>query len=222
MFERMATIIPPGESGTVKIEHVTITAADAALDNMRAFGRYSPVTPGTMCRLLVSGSLMMSDGPNEHHTNSEIVHKSHGDVLIAGLGIGMVLLPILKKSEVRTVTVIEKYPDVDALVTPHIRKAAGTDAEKLSVGIADIFAWSPYKGSKYDIIYFDIWPSVCVDDLDQMTALKRKYAKNLRRTNPNSWMGCWYENKLRAKKSHHKRGSFATTKERLRRELLCP
>jgi hypothetical protein len=193
-FEKMADIIPEGRAENAEIKHLEITKEDALLDSMRSMSKgYVPVTPGKMCRLFVMGNLMMSDGPDEHRTNIEVVRRAHGDVLIAGLGIGMVLLPILQKKDVESVTVIEKYIGVYSLVAHHIRNHAGEDGKKLKFDIADIYLWTPPKDMKYDTIYFDIWTSVSPDDIAGMTKLKRKFARRLNRDHSGAWMGCWCE-----------------------------
>ena len=55
--------------------------------------------PAPLCQLFVDGALVMSDGANEHETNRGVVRKAQGDVLVAGLGIGMICLPIRAAEE---------------------------------------------------------------------------------------------------------------------------
>ena len=117
-----------------------------------------------------------------------MVARAEGDVLIAGLGLGMVLTGILDKSEVNTVTVIEKSRDVIDLVEPHIEHI------KLNIICADIFDWVPPKGHKWDVIYFDIWQNASID-LEQSTKLKRKFA---RRKQGIKWMKSWNEEATRS------------------------
>ena len=48
-----------------------------------------------MCQLWVNGACVMNDLPGlEGHCNRPVVEAARGDVLIAGLGIGYVLVPI--------------------------------------------------------------------------------------------------------------------------------
>ena len=136
-FYRMADIIPPGESGNVKIDHFMITK-----DTFQGF-QVEQTAPGEYARLYVGGSVMMSDTDMELRTNYHAVRDARGDVFIGGLGLGMITLPILKKPEVTSVTVVELNPHVIALVEPSLRKAAGPDAQKLTVIEGDVKTWRP-------------------------------------------------------------------------------
>lgn len=82
---------------------------------------------------------------------------------------GMILHPILDKENVRTVTVIEKEPDVIALIQPSL------PSPKLAIIQADIFLWKPPKGAKYDMIYFDIWPDMCADNMPEIAKLHQRF-----------------------------------------------
>mgnify|MGYP000786328328 FL=1 len=42
----------------------------------------------------------MSDTPMEKETNRDFVHNAHGNVLIGGLGIGLIILAIQNKEDV--------------------------------------------------------------------------------------------------------------------------
>jgi spermidine synthase len=201
----MHKVIPPGALGNVKIEHFEVGTKDASFSALRAAinpWRSDSVAEGKYVRLFVGHSLMMSDTSMEKRSNMGVIYNSHGNVLIAGLGIGMVLLPILENPEVTSVTVIEKYADVVALVEPPIRKAAGDNASKLTVITADIFDWAPPKGQKWDTIYFDIWADICTDNLDDMAKLHKKFA---RRKTPGAWMYSWQKDSLKSKRSREKR-----------------
>lgn len=190
----MVDVIPAGKSGNAEIRHVRVTEHDAMMSALR--GQHLNVGP--LCQLLVDGQLVMSDGPEEHRSNTYAVQRAHGDVLVAGLGIGMILVPIVQKAEVRTVTVLESNPHVIRLVEEPLRDYLGWQhAPKLNVVQADVRTWRWSPGAAWDTIYFDIWEDICTDHLPEMTKLKRRYAKRRRSTNPQSWMGAWSEAELR-------------------------
>jgi hypothetical protein len=64
-------------------------------------------------RLVKKGEgVMMSDTPMERNTNYHILDKANGDVLIFGLGIGLIILPLLRKENVKSITVVELYQDL--------------------------------------------------------------------------------------------------------------
>jgi hypothetical protein len=198
----MYEVIPEGKSGDAEISHFTVSEEES-----RCLAHRGAPPPGKYCRLMIGNGWgpMMSDTPAEQRTNVDVVEKAHGNVLIAGLGIGMILVPILDKQRVRHVTVVEKSADVIKLVMPALREYLSDDYNtKLVVEHKDIFAFEPDKTLKWDTIYLDIWPHICTDNLVDITKLKRKFAKRLNRDNPQAWMGAWVEDELRAKKRTEK------------------
>ena len=194
-WDPMHEVVPEGAHGNVKIQHLEVNKKDSDFTRLRASighaGEYVP--EGKYCRMLIDGHVVMSDTQEEKSSNYAVAYAAHGNVLIAGLGLGMILCPILRNPKVRSVTVIEKNPSVVLLV------GAGRfpNKEKLTVVNADIFEWEPSKGDKYETVYFDIWQDICTDNLVEVTKLKRKFAKNLNRQDAEAWMGAWKEDYLR-------------------------
>lgn len=203
----MASVLPEAKQGVVEIRHVKVSKEDAQLSALRgAFSYGGPrmgVRSGTYAHLLVHGQLMMSDTHEEARSNREFAHQAQGDVLVAGLGLGLVLRYVLAKPGVQTVAVLEKYQDVIDLVEAPLRAALPEDqAAKLTVVCADAFEWKLPKGRKWDVIYFDIWPNANIP-LEESTRLKRKFA---RRKQGVSWMGSWSEARTRALQRREARG----------------
>jgi hypothetical protein len=181
-----STILPPGTLGCAAVEHFAVSESDSKL-SVISYGER--IRPGNYVRLSVNGHLMMTNTSMERRTNYGVLRNAKGDVLIAGLGIGMILPPILAKDEVRSVLVVEKYQDVIDLVAPHYQHP------KLTVACADIFEWRPTKDQKFDTIYFDIWPDICCDNLQGINTLHRK-ARYWKRSK-DSWMSSWQVDSLR-------------------------
>lgn len=195
MAERMCDVIPEGKQGLAEIAHYDISEAAARAAMISALAnshRQRAPSAGRYCMLTVNKHLVMSDTFEERYTNYDLLRAARGDVLIAGLGIGMVLTSILKKPEVDSVLVIEKHQDVIDLVEPHIKKVC-RKGMLFEVTCADIFDWKPPKGQKWDAIYFDIWPDARIN-LEQSTRLKRKFA---RRKQGIEWMQSWNEKTTR-------------------------
>ena len=62
-------------------------------------------------RLEMNGKgIMMSDTPMERNTNRDFIQKANGDVIIFGLGLGLVIIPLLKNENVKSILVVELYP----------------------------------------------------------------------------------------------------------------
>lgn len=195
-FPYMARIVPPGRSGDVEIEHLEITDGGGIHAMLHGGG----TTNGTYAILKIRGGVVMSDTDMERRSNLGAAWNLKGDVLIGGLGIGMVLAAVLRKPDVQSVTVIENSPDVIALVEPAIRRWAdgqGISAETLRVVLGDVFTWKPATGQKFDGIYFDVWPDICDDNLDGIAKLHNR-AKFWKR--PGGWMDSWQADNLRSRR----------------------
>lgn len=196
VFPLLHETVPAVDRGRIKVEHFTVSEDDAKFHNLRCMingDRWGTISPGTYTRLVIDGSTMMSDTDMELLSCSPIMCHATGDVLIGGLGLGLILHPILAKPEVKSVTVLELDPEVIALVTPWLPKD-----ERLRIVQADVFTWKPPRGTRYDAIWLDIWPDRTVDNLDEMKRLRKVWAP--RRRWPGAYLGCWYEPVLKALK----------------------
>ena len=163
-----------------------IFAMRAAMDGVAIYD-------GKYIRLNVAGTLMMSDTDMEKDSNRDFVREANGSVLIAGLGIGLILKNILHKLNDGTITsisIVEKSKDVIALIQPYFKD------ERIRMIHGDILEWRPSKGVKYDTIYFDIWPTICADNLKEITFLHNVFKHRLNRSNPNCWMNSWMKERL--------------------------
>jgi spermidine synthase len=186
-FPKMHTVLTPSVCGTAEIIHYEVTKSESEWSAIR--GDYA--SQGTYAVLRVNGRTLMSDTNIERRSNYEVVRRSHGKVLVAGLGIGMILHPILRKPEVESVIVIEKNRDVISLVGKSVTHS------KLSIVNADIFEWRPNKGQKFNTIYFDIWPDRCTDYLAEMAKLHQKFKVFKDRDDDSAWMESWSRQELK-------------------------
>jgi spermidine synthase len=193
-YADVTQIVPPGVQGLAKVEHFTISKEESKATR---FWRDGQVSAGKYARLTVGNTLMMTNTKMEQNTNLGLLLQAKGDVLIAGLGIGMVLPPVLAKPEVTSVLVVEKYQDVIDLVAPHYPDP------KLTVVCADILQWKPQPGQKFDTIYFDIWPDICTENLTEIATLHRRAAYWKR--HKNSWVSSWQVDRLRYERERERR-----------------
>lgn len=163
------TTIPQGQAGAARVVHDT----PDAFTRLRAARDGQPLNAQTYTRLFVGGTLYMTDAEFECWTNAEFVRKAFGNVLVAGLGLGLVLRPLIDSSVVESITVIERSPDVITLIGPRY------EHPKLKIIEADIHQWEPPKKT-YHFIYFDIWANVPNSDtLAEIRKLKKKYRSAL-------------------------------------------
>jgi hypothetical protein len=199
-YRDVIEIVPPGKIGKTEVRHALVTETDTARNF--CFEGADAVLPGRYCQLYVDGHLFMTDTPAERRTNRPIVERAQGDVLIGGLGLGLILSPMILAPEVTSITVLEKSPEVLALVAPSYQLgspywANTTEAyqlHKLRFIEADVFQWEPDR--KFHTIWFDIWPSVEISNLPEMSRLRRRYRRYLH-PDVASWIGCWCEPELK-------------------------
>ena len=133
---------------------------------------------------------IMSNTPMEEYTNKDFIINAFGDVLIGGLGIGMIILPLQDKSNVKSITIVEKNKDIIYMISNQLNFNS-----KVSIVNDDIFTYKPIN-NKYDCIYIDIWNYVNSDVYnDEMKPLKNKYRKYLKskKDSPNRFISCWAE-----------------------------
>lgn len=171
--------IPEGACGDYRIEHFSVSEEQSRRTAIRSW-RDEFVPVGDYTRLMRKGTVVMSDTPMELRTNAPIIHAAHGDVLINGLGIGMVLRKILAKPDLRSVTVIEIAPEVISLVGPSF-----SHDPRVQIIEADAFDFMPPKGVRYNAVWHDIWDFICGDNLPDMHRLHRKYGRRA------DWQWSW-------------------------------
>lgn len=148
------TGIPDGESGLYKVQQYdTINGEQSWLN----YVNYRNVPEGTYTVLFrrfgVAGWLnIMQDTEQEYGEHDWLVQRMSGDILLGGLGIGMIHIPLLESDDVTSVTIVEKEQDVIDLVWEHCAKD-----ERFSIVHADINTWTPPEGSSWDVGWFDTW-----------------------------------------------------------------
>lgn len=196
--------IPLGKSiekGEAKISTYEFSEEKNPFYNMKVImsgGHMMRMDAGDYVRLEIENELMMSDTRMEKDSNREFCYEAKGRVLIAGLGIGLVLHNLTQsicEGKVTEIIVVEKSQDLIDLVSPYFQN----NIDKLKIIQGDIFEWSPTKGEKFNTIYFDIWPKISVDNLEEMKKLHRRFKRFLDRAHP-CWMDSWMKKELQKRK----------------------
>lgn len=122
-------------------------------------------------------SCMMSDTPMEKFTNQRFLNNAEGDVLIAGLGIGMLPAALAEKEDVKSITIIELNQEVIDLVEPLIRKYVKNE-NKIKIIQGDAY-WYPHNhpDERYDFVYLDIWDEFpgAAEDLEMLDEMIERY-----------------------------------------------
>ena len=178
--------VPCGKSGIWEVSRFTVTHEDAELMRLRSImsfssrGRYVP--EGEYTKLTRNGYIIMSDTPDEIRDHLYMIHEAKGEILINGLGLGMVLNACLKNPEVSHATVIELSEDVIKLVGLHYKQIYG---DRLTIIQANALQYKPTKGVRYGAVWHDIWDEINADNIPDMIKLHRKYGRIC------DWQGSW-------------------------------
>lgn len=169
--------VPEGSSGDWHIEKFSVSKEDSKFDQLRSIfnGSSRYVSEGTYTRIRRGIKTIMSDTPDEIKDHYSPINSAKGEVLIAGLGLGVVIQGIYLRNtldRIKKITVIEKSKDVINLVGDHYKKKLG---DKIEIINDDIYDWKIPKDQKFDYCWFDIWDNICTDNLEGIKKLKYKF-----------------------------------------------
>lgn len=181
MYHNMAEILEDRKVGDFELSYYEIGEKDFVA--MYRMG----ISPGRYVELSHKGECVMSNTDMEKRTNSSFVINAHGNVLIGGLGIGLILLAIQDKEEVKQITVVEKNMEVIELVGSQLPLN-----EKVEIVNADVFDYKPTQ--KYNTIYMDIWNYINSDVYqNEMKPLISRYRRHLvpKSEDENRYIDCW-------------------------------
>lgn len=157
--------IPEGKSGNCRIEHriipkgnvvVVRSAREAVFGGGKAESYFAPHDLRIHYLVEEGVATWTTDLPQEIRSQLPCIEDFHGDVLVGGLGVGLIVAALRRNPKVYTITVVEQSPDVIKLVWDHLKPD-----ETCSVVQADLFQYlRDYKASgarKFACAYYDIW-----------------------------------------------------------------
>ena len=109
--------------------------------------------------------------------------KAHGKVLMVGFHSSL-LLQLLQNPKVEDIVIIDKK-EILVEAPPRLFRS------KVHIIHANIFDYQPTINQKFNVIYFDIWCEVRLENLEEINKLHRRFRLNLDRTDPDCWMDSW-------------------------------
>lgn len=146
--------------------------------------RFSETEHGIVTDLVKKPSqILMTDAPEIFDGYRELFEIAHGDVLIAGLGLGMCIVALEMNPNVRSITIIEKDDEILHLIAQSLMLKG-----KTIIMHANIFEYS--TALKFDIIFFDIWLNPTKQGKAELEILRERFSNNLL---CGGWMSCWRE-----------------------------
>lgn len=133
----------------------TVLSVDAMSIDAVMFGE------PTKCTVLREGerdahdtkSIWMSDTPKEHYMMWELVVRAKGDVLVGGLGLGLLVHLLHLRRDIGRITVAEKSPEVVQLVKKYMPEGVEVICEDFIYQVQKLAE----KGVHYDTIISDMW-----------------------------------------------------------------
>lgn len=182
--------VPEGQRNGWKISRFSLSQEAADRANMRAMfsNSHAFLHAGDYTKLTHRGFIVMSDTVDEIRDHLAPIRKAQGVCLVNGLGLGVVVNGMLLKPEVERVDVVEKSPDVIALVAPHWEKRYG---KRFRIYEGDAYTWTPPRGLRYAVVWHDIWSDIASDNLPEMAKLHRRYGRRC------DWQGSWKKERCR-------------------------
>jgi len=178
-WEKYKVDVPEGKSGDWAISRFEITKKQEEMYVLRSlFHRVNrAVDAGIYTKLTFNNAIIMSDTKPEIKDHIDFINKAKGNVLIHGLGLGMVARACLIKLEVLSVTIVEIEEDVIKLVSPWLHENAQNSGVRLEIINGDAYTYKIPQKIRWDVVWHDIWPDICGDNYDGMKRLHRRFGK---------------------------------------------
>lgn len=176
---------------------------DEMIRNYRNYWLVRGLRPNyTYVKLQDRFNVWMSDTPMEINSNYDFIRSANGDVLIFGLGLGMIIFPLLNDEAIKSIKVVEIDEKLINLVLPVIK--LHDERNILQVINADAREFHEMENSsvKYDSIYGDIWESIDGDNYVEMKKLTAKWKNRLNRKNPDAFIDHWHKQQMRKMYKH--------------------
>ena len=150
-MSRIAVNIPEGTSGDFEIAHYTNETTDKQwqmylVSKNESYPNYCVLTT-TTCPMPI-----MQDSEGEYREHQWLWDNATGDVLVGGLGIGMIHQKLIDNPDVTSVTIIEISQEVIDLVWEHCAKD-----DTFTLILDDFETWVPPEGTTFDTIWADSW-----------------------------------------------------------------
>ena len=183
---RLYKILKPIEGERFSIRQKKLSRKDVKRLKKKDLKEYYGLVPGKYTLLYdkVEENTLMSDSYIEELTNYDFITQANGEVLIAGLGLGFVILQIQDKLAVKRILVIEKHKEIIDLVATQLPLNS-----KVKILNGDIFKFKP--GQKFDTIYFDIWGKLSVENYKEIRTLHNTFVSAINKNNPNFYLDSW-------------------------------
>ena len=183
MCRELKSSVPCGVRGDYRVEKFWVDSQQAQISAIRALASGRGYVPsGEYTKLVKYDDIWMSDTPDECLDIAKNLREAYGVVRLNGLGLGLCAEYLLGRERVSKVIAVDISVEVIELVYPTLKRLYG---EKIEVRNEDVLKVKPKKSERYDVVYHDIWRSICASNLDEMKFLTRRYATKA------AFQSCW-------------------------------
>lgn len=111
-------------------------------------------------RLIVNGHIWGREDEGERRERADVAERAFGDVLIVGLGLGVINTYLKLNPRVKSVTIVE----ISDRVVQAVKKYRPSRFTDIDVEIIDFYHYEP--GKKFDFIYGDIFNVLSVSSFN--------------------------------------------------------
>lgn len=183
---RMHTLLKEGKIGSFEVKKKVIPKGTTLTFYNSKEGK---IFKGTydfdypLVALLEDSCVWMSDSQLEVESITGAVAAARGDILVGGLGIGLLPTFVKNKKGVRRIDIVELHQEVIDLVFPYIK------SPKMRIIKDDIFHYLDVTLNRYDFIHIDIWSSITAPIKEIDTAWKKAGGC----LKPNGIIWCWLQ-----------------------------
>jgi len=163
-WETPATHYPEGHSGNIYLYRSIVPAGRSlSMDGVMGY-RECIFLKSCPLTILQEGykdpfkteTIWMSDSPREWLGMGEFSLRLQGpDILVGGLGLGLIIWQLSKRSDIRKVTVVERSKDVIFLVKPYLPKNIQVDV--VEGDFIDVIPKLGRENVKFNSAFVDLW-----------------------------------------------------------------
>jgi len=149
-FKTPATEYPEKKVGKAEIERKNYRKGIYFMDGVKGYDFFFVKKPIPVTSLKISGKQWMVDDPLHYEGMKLLAINSKGNVLVGGLGLGLVIHELAKNPDVKRIDVAEINPDVIELIKPLIPD------KKVRIMNKNVFS-EDFLKEDYDTVILDLW-----------------------------------------------------------------
>jgi hypothetical protein len=123
------------------------------------------------------GRVWMSDPPQERMMMHANAMRSHGSVLVGGLGLGIFPQYAASRREVEGFTIVERSPEVISLIEPVLRESVSLPVTIIHSSLEEYLAECT---DRFDTVFLDTWETLEPKRLPTVNSLRNASAARIR------------------------------------------